>query len=46
MASKRLSLGTLLFLGDATLMLVPAIVTATLYTAALQQRGEQLQVES
>ncbi|MGY3622321.1 cache domain-containing protein [Bradyrhizobium sp. USDA 10063] len=45
MARRRLSLRTLVFFGGATLMLVPAIVTATLYTAALQQRGEQLQVE-
>jgi hypothetical protein len=45
MASRRLSLRTLVFFGGATLMLVPAIVTATLYTAALQQRGEELQVE-
>ncbi|WGD53321.1 cache domain-containing protein [Bradyrhizobium sp. CB1650] len=45
MASSRLSLRTIVFIGGATLMLVPAIVTATLYTAALQQRGEELQVE-
>jgi hypothetical protein len=45
MAGRRLSLRTLVFFGGATLMLVPAIVTATFYTAALQQRGEELQVE-
>jgi len=45
MAKKGLRLRTLVFLGGATLILVPLIVTATLYTAALQQRGEQLQVE-
>ncbi|PAY08637.1 MULTISPECIES: cache domain-containing protein [Bradyrhizobium] len=45
MANRGLSLRTLVFVGGATLMLVPAIVTATLYTAALEQRGEELQVE-
>lgn len=45
MAGRRLSLRTIVFFGGATLMLVPAIVTATLYAAALQQRGEQLEAE-
>jgi len=45
MASRRLSLRTLVFLGGAALMLVPALVTATLYTAALQQRAEELLAE-
>ncbi|MCA1458761.1 hypothetical protein I6F35_37295 [Bradyrhizobium sp. BRP22] len=43
---KRMSLLSLVFFGGALLMLVPALVTATIYTALLQQRGEQLQVEA
>jgi hypothetical protein len=46
MAGKRLSLRTLVCFGGAMLMLAPAIVASTLYTAALQQRGEQIQVEN
>ncbi|UPU01358.1 hypothetical protein J4G48_0048900 (plasmid) [Bradyrhizobium barranii subsp. apii] len=45
MANRRLSLRALVFFGGATLMLAPAMVTATLYTAALERRGEELQVE-
>lgn len=45
MANRRLSLRTLVFFGGATLMLAPAMVTATLYTGALERRGEELQVE-
>lgn len=43
--SNRLGLRTLIFLGGATLLLVPAFVTGSLYTTALQRRAESLQVE-
>ncbi|KRR19685.1 hypothetical protein CQ14_34450 [Bradyrhizobium lablabi] len=45
MAGRRLSLRTLVFFGGAMLMLVLAVVTAVLYTAALQRRAEELRVE-
>jgi hypothetical protein len=45
MTGRRLSLRTLVFFAGAMLMLVPAVVTATVYTAALQRRVEELQVE-
>ncbi|MGY2990367.1 hypothetical protein ACVI1K_007714 [Bradyrhizobium sp. USDA 4508] len=43
---KRPSLLSLVFCGGALLILVPAMVTATVYTALLQQRGEQLQFDA
>ncbi|WP_439373109.1 cache domain-containing protein [Bradyrhizobium sp. DASA03120] len=45
MANRGLSLRTLVFFGGATLMLAPAMVTATLYTGSLEQRGTELQAE-
>ncbi|MGY4403759.1 hypothetical protein [Bradyrhizobium sp. USDA 3315] len=43
---KRPSLLSLVFCGGALLILIPALVTATIYTALLQQRGEQLQFDT
>ena len=43
--SNRLSLHTLVFLGGAALMLVPALIAGSLYTGALQRRAESLQIE-
>lgn len=43
--SNRLSLRTLIFLGGAALMLVPALVAGSLYTGALQRRAEAMQIE-
>jgi HAMP domain-containing protein len=45
MTRRRLSLNTLVTIGAAALILVPALVTASLYAASLQQRGEELTVE-
>ncbi|MEH2612911.1 cache domain-containing protein [Bradyrhizobium sp. AZCC 1693] len=45
MASRRFGLRTLVFLGGAILMLIPAVVTANLYIGVLHQRAEQLLVE-
>ncbi|MCV9937302.1 cache domain-containing protein [Boseaceae bacterium BT-24-1] len=43
--SNRLSLRTLVFVGGAALMLVPALIAGSLYTGALQRRAEAMQVE-
>lgn len=45
MASRRLSLRTLVFAGGAVLMLIPALVAGTIYTGALQRRAEAMLVE-
>ncbi|MGY3616222.1 hypothetical protein [Bradyrhizobium sp. USDA 10063] len=45
MTGRGLGLRTLVFFGGAALMLAPAVVAAILYTTALRQRGEELQVE-
>lgn len=43
--SNRLSLRTMIFVGGAALMLVPALVAGSLYTGALQRRAEAMQIE-
>ncbi|WP_181708557.1 cache domain-containing protein [Chthonobacter rhizosphaerae] len=46
MAGRRLSLSTLIFLGGAALLLVPAVIAGTIYTGALQRRAEAMTVET
>ena len=45
MRPRRPSLRRLIFLGGALVMLLPALVAASFYTGALQQRAESLLVE-
>lgn len=45
MVKRRWSLRTVIFLGGAALVLVPALAAASLYTASLQNRSEELVVE-
>lgn len=45
MASGRPSLRTLVFIGGAVLMLVPALVAGTVYSGALQRRAESMLAE-
>lgn len=45
MARRRWGLRSVMFLGGAALIMVPALVAASLYSASLQHRGEALVVE-